>query len=179
MKRNLFLFLGAIIIGTVMSAGYHWANAQDYPKGNWLSPQLFISEQITPKHFGYIAQRVEAETVIDLRPDGEAPDQPSSADIRAEATLASMSFHYIPVPQGPIPEEAVTRLGAVLSNAKGPVLLYCRSGARAARTWALAEASRSGGADPETIAKMVRNVGFPIDDLKNNIIARVAARPKN
>jgi uncharacterized protein (TIGR01244 family) len=76
-----------------------------------------------------------------------------------------------------MPDAVADDLAAALSATDaGPVLLYCRSGRRAARAWALAEASRRGGLTAEEIESAVRNVGQPVDDLRDRIRGRVAAR---
>lgn len=115
-------------------------------------------------------------TLIDLRPDGEAADQPSSALIAEEAKRAGLAFAYHPTPHGDIPDNVANDLARTLAVAERPVLLYCRSGKRAARVWALAEASRPGGPDAMRIASAVRAAGQPVEDLMPAITARIATR---
>lgn len=114
--------------------------------------------------------------LIDLRPDGEARDQPASDAVALAAAKAGVRFAYVPTPNGDIPDSVVQQLSKALEGAEGPVLLYCRSGSRAARVWALAEASRPGGADATAIADSVRRAGQKVDDLMPRIAARIAAR---
>lgn len=124
-------------------------------------------------------RRLEAagfRTIIDLRPDGEVPGQPPSAAIGEAARNAGLTFAYVPTPHGDIPDAVVDALGAAMAGAQQPVILYCRSGKRAARVWALAEASRPGGAPADEIAAAVRGAGQPVDDLLVRIATRVAAR---
>ncbi|MFL6657217.1 MAG: beta-lactamase hydrolase domain-containing protein, partial [Massilia sp.] len=90
--------------------------------------------------------------------------------------LNALNFVYIPVPHGAIPDSAVTALGKALANSPGPVLLYCRSGRRAARTWSLVEASRTGGLDAAQIIATVKASGQEVDDLKDALEQRIAAR---
>lgn len=116
-------------------------------------------------------------TLIDLRPDGEAPDQPSSATVAQAAAGAGLKFIYVPTPNGAIPDTVVADLTKALDGVEGPVLLYCRSGSRAARVWALAEASRPGGGDAAAITHAVKAAGQKVDDLLPRITARIAARP--
>jgi uncharacterized protein (TIGR01244 family) len=87
-----------------------------------------------------------------------------------------LTFAYVPVPHGDIPGQAVDALGQSLASAGKPVLLYCRSGKRAARTWALSEASRADGLDAVAIQAAVRSAGQSADDLAESIAARIAAR---
>jgi uncharacterized protein (TIGR01244 family) len=115
-------------------------------------------------------------TIINLRPDGESADQPPSSAVEAAARAAGMGYAYIPTPRGDIPESVVTELGRVLASAEHPVVIYCRSGQRAARSWALAEASRSGGAQATEIASVVQKAGHSVDDLGAQIASRIAAR---
>lgn len=115
-------------------------------------------------------------TIVDLRPDGEVAGQPSSQEVGTAARDGGMSFAYVPTPHGTIPDAVVADLSRVLATAERPVMLYCRSGKRAARVWALAEAARSGGADAGTIATAVKAAGQPVDDIMARIVERVAQR---
>ena len=87
-----------------------------------------------------------------------------------------MTFAYVPTPHGAIPDVIVDGLARALADVPQPVVLYCRSGNRAARVWALAEASRPSGADAKGIAGSVRAAGQKVDDLMPQIEARIAAR---
>ena len=140
-----------------------------------LAGGIWVSAQIGPRDFDALNRR-HFKSIIDLRPDGEAADQLPSAQARALAEQRGLHFAYVPVPHGDIPDDAVYALSAALASAEPPTLLYCRSGRRAARTWALAEAARTGGLDAATIAAAVRSVGQGADDLDAPIAARIAAR---
>lgn len=117
-------------------------------------------------------------TVIDLRPDGEAPDQSPSADMAAAAKAAGLRFHYVPVPHGEIPQASVDALRVALeqSSSAGPVLIYCRSGRRAARTWALVEAQRAGGRSTDEIIDAVKASGQDAADLRERLETSIGQR---
>jgi len=83
----------------------------------------------------------------------------------------------VPVPHGDIPEDVAVRLQSVLADPRD-VLLYCRSGKRAARTWALAEARRPGGLSAEQIQASVQGAGQDAADLRDRIDLAINARPK-
>lgn len=137
---------------------------------------IFVREQIS---VGDVA-RIKAggyRTLIDLRPDGEAADQPTSAQIGAAAIADGLAFAYLPTPHGDIPPAIPDTLAKGLATAQRPVLLYCRSGKRAARVWALAEASRANGASVEEITAAVTGVSQPVADILPQITERIAARP--
>ena len=143
--------------------------------GRPLLDRIAVREQVALSEIAELkAQGIRS--IIDLRPDGEAADQPSSTAVGEAVRAAGMTFAYVPAPHGDIPETVVTDLGRALASAERPVLLYCRSGKRAARSWALAEASRKGGATAAEIASAVTAAGQSVDDLRVAIDGRIAAR---
>ncbi|MBA3937128.1 MAG: TIGR01244 family phosphatase [Planctomycetes bacterium] len=137
---------------------------------------VFVSAQIAAGDLGQLSRR-RIHTIIDLRPDGEDPAQTPSAVMQQAAAIAGIKFHYIPIPHGEINPESVTRLAAALQDAEmKPALLYCRSGNRAVRTYALVLASETGGPSDKEIAAMAVSAGHPVADLVEAIRARIAAR---
>ena len=145
------------------------------PKLTELSSQIFLSSQLHPKAIPYLRSQ-GIKTIVDIRPDGEASDQPTAAEIKKAANSAELDFHYIPVPHDTIPESAVQDLTSALSGARSPTLLYCRTGRRAVRLLALAEATRSNGPSNESIFEMVHAAGFTAEDLRETIAHKISNR---
>lgn len=136
---------------------------------------VWIGGQISPQQVAELkAKGIRA--IVDLRPDGEAPDQPTSDAVAAAARAAGLAFSYAPVSGSEVPAAAVDAVSRVSGQPDGAVLLYCRSGRRAARIWSLAEASRPGGLDATAIEAAAASAGQPVDDLAAQIAARVAKR---
>lgn len=167
----LLAALGAVLLGASYSRLRH-----PVPRLHFLTADTAVTEQLEPAMLGAVRRR-GFDTVIDLRPDGEAADQPSAATMAEAAHAEGLHFDYVPVPHGAIPPAAAVRLAAALQTAGGHVLLYCRSGRRAARTWSLVEASRADGLAAEGILRAVANAGQSADDLRPAIEQRVAQRP--
>ena len=100
--------------------------------------------------------------VVNNRPDGEAPGQPSGAAIAQAAEAAGLRYVAIPVAGGfSMPQ--VEAMAAALAEAGGPVLAFCRSGTRSTNLWALAAASRGG--DPQAIVAAAASGGYDIGAL--------------
>lgn len=179
--RNKFvwIFLSSVLIGFLLVAGMNgYGYWQRLPKVQvtQLDEEIGLAGQIQSRDLLELHSRGYA-TVIDLRPDGEAPDQPASSEINTTAGEQQIKFFYIPVPHGDaVPEAAVSALGKALASSPKPVLLYCRSGRRAARAWSLAEASRPGGLDAAGIRAAVKAAGHSVDDLAPLINARIEKR---
>ena len=139
------------------------------------APGIFVTEQINESDVAEVRQRGYA-TLIDIRPDGEAANQVPSSTVQSSAQANQLAFYYIPVAHGDIPDSAVTALGEALAKSPRPVLLYCRSGRRAARTLSLYEASLPNGPDAAAILNMARSAGQSADDLVPEINRRIALR---
>jgi len=137
---------------------------------------IFVSQQLEAKDLIATVRPAGIQTIIDFRPDGESFGQISSKIVEDLARQNEMAFHYIPVPHGEIPDGAVNTLLRLLDRDKKPVLLYCRTGRRAVRTFALAEASQRNGPSAAAITQMVKDAGFSAEDLKEEIDERIAAR---
>jgi uncharacterized protein (TIGR01244 family) len=140
-----------------------------------VSEHIAITAQLQPNDIPILG-RSGINTIVDIRPDGEATGQPSSKGLAKIAEKNLIEFHYIPVPHETIPEEAVQKLRDVLADPAGRTVLYCRTGRRAVRLFALVEASRPGGPDSKAILDMVRKAGFSAIDLKDDIARRISQR---
>jgi uncharacterized protein (TIGR01244 family) len=173
--RNVFLVSMAVgAVGVAAAFGVSkWQRDQAVP-AHPLAPGIEISQQLKPEAMGIARQHFV--TVIDMRPDGEDAGQPSSNEMAAAAQAQHLQFAYVPVPHGDIPDAVVDNLATALAARPGPVLLYCRSGRRAARSWSLVEASRSGGMDVDQILAAVKASGQDASDLRARLEQRVKAR---
>ena len=76
-------------------------------------------------------------TIINNRPDDEAPDQPPSAELEAAANRLGLGYRHIPVRPGEMGARAAGELATALAELKKPVLAFCRSGSRSANLWML------------------------------------------
>ena len=73
--------------------------------------------------------------VVNNRPDGEEPGQPTSAEIEAAVRAAGLDYRHIPVSGGIGPDQ-VAAMAAAMDE--GKLLAFCRSGTRSTALWALA-----------------------------------------
>ncbi|MFV1919687.1 TIGR01244 family sulfur transferase [Sphingomonas sp. MJ1 (PH-R8)] len=106
-----------------------------------VSPQLTLGDVARAAREGYRA-------IISNRPDGEEAGQPTAATIRAEAERHGLAFAHIPIESGKATDADADEMRRALDTLPGPVLGFCRSGARSTTLWALANADR---ADPTAL----------------------------
>ena len=118
-----------------------------------VSPQLQVADVDAAAEQGF-------RTIINNRPDGEDPTQPSGSEIEAAAVNAGLSYYHIPVRGGPTPEQVETTQ-KVFETAPGPVLAFCRSGTRSIVTWSLAQAA-SGARSRDELVSLGRQAGYDL-----------------
>lgn len=114
--------------------------------------------QLRPEDMGEVAAR-GFKRVVNNRPDGEAPGQPSAADMEAAARAAGLDYVANPFAGPPSPARVQAQAEA-LSGAGGPVLAFCRTGTRSITAWALAQAQS--GADRQQLAAQARAAGYDL-----------------
>jgi uncharacterized protein (TIGR01244 family) len=106
-----------------------------------INDDVSVAPQISPDDMPAI-KAAGFTTVINNRPDGEAPDQPSSDVMKAAAEAAGLSYHFIPLGRDGVSPQMVDEERAVLEGSDGPVLAFCRSGTRSTTLWALTQAGK-------------------------------------
>lgn len=117
-----------------------------------VSPQVTEADMARAAAEGFVL-------VINNRPDGEDPSQPSAATIEAAARAAGMDYLYAPVRGGPT-QEQVEQVRAAVEAADGPVLAFCRSGTRSIVTWSVGQALS--GEDRETLVNQGLQAGYDL-----------------
>jgi len=117
-----------------------------------VSPQVSEADMARAAAEGFVL-------VINNRPDGEDPSQPSSAMIEAAARAAGLDYLHVPVRGGPTAEQ-VEAVRAATESASGPVLAFCRSGTRSIVTWSIGRAMA--GEDRETLVSQGRDAGYDL-----------------
>lgn len=98
--------------------------------------------------------------IINNRPDGEQPGQPTSDEMEAAAKAAGLAYVHIPVIGGPQPAQ-VEAVRAAIAEADGPVLAFCRSGTRSIVTWSIGQAI-SGERERGDLVQLGRAAGYDL-----------------
>ncbi len=130
-----------------------------------INDKVSVSPQISPEDIAAIkAQGFVA--IINNRPDGESPDQPTSATIEAGAHAAGLAYHYIPLGRDGVSAQMIEATKQVLEGSTGPVFCYCRSGTRSTTLWAL---SQAGELPAEEIISAAAGAGYDMSHLAGHL----------
>ena len=122
---------------------------------------VWVAGQLREDDFARAAE-LGIRTVINNRPDGEAPDQLPHAEAQEAARAAGLGYHYLPIVNGGISVESVEAMRALLAEAEGAVLAYCRTGTRSTFLWAFASAD---AVPSEAIVEAAASAGYDLSGI--------------
>ncbi len=113
-----------------------------------LADDFAVAPQLGPDDMQPLAD-AGFKSVIINRPDGEGgAEQPRSEDVMGAARKAGLEVRYQPVVSGAITVDDVARFSQLLQELPGPVLAYCRSGARCTNLYQAAREQDRHPAEP-------------------------------
>ena len=99
---------------------------------------LSTAPQASPEDMVLVAQKGFA-SVMNNRPDFEHDaDQPTAQSVADAAHAAGMDFYDLPFSASRVTPELLVQFAQVVGQAKKPILLYCRSGARSTAIYRMA-----------------------------------------
>ena len=127
-----------------------------------LDDHMLVSGQIVPEDVAEAAAQ-GVTMIVNNRPDGEIPGQPTSAQIEAAAAAAGLGYRHIPVAGGFSPAQ-VEEMANALAASEGKVLAFCGSGRRSSYIWALARAQA--GDNAEEIVGKAAAAGYDLTPLR-------------
>ncbi|AVX03034.1 TIGR01244 family sulfur transferase [Maritalea myrionectae] len=125
-----------------------------------INEKVSVSPQISPNDLPALKE-AGFKTIINNRPDGEAPDQPAGALIEEEAKKLGLNYVSIPMGRDGVSAEMIAATRDALAN-DGKVFAYCRSGTRSTTLWAL---SQAGEQPADDIIKAAANAGYDVSHL--------------
>ena len=124
-----------------------------------LDGDIHVTSQIGVDDLGGLAASGFG-TIINNRPDGEAPGQPDSSAMKAEADRLGLAYHHIPVTGADVADAHVDALDdALRERPPGAVLAFCASGRRSTFVWAKRELRVR---PAEEVAEQARQAGYDL-----------------
>jgi sulfide:quinone oxidoreductase len=134
-----------------------------------LEPDIAVAPQLVEADFAEIAAQ-GFRSVVNNRPDGEAPDQIPNAQAEAAARRHGLAFHYQPVKNGNVTDDDVVGTFArLMDELPGPILFYCRTGTRCTILWTQAAAPRVG---VDAALSVARGAGYELDFMRDTLEER-------
>lgn len=135
-----------------------------------VTPDFAVAPQLTEADIARAAAE-GFKTLVNNRPDGEVPGQMTSAAAEAAARAAGLDYRVIAFVNPPQPAQ-IDATEAMLSEAEGPVLAFCRTGTRSITVWACAQA-RAGARSVDEILELAAKGGYDLSPMRP-ALARLA-----
>ena len=130
-----------------------------------LTPGLSVADQLIMDDLEAVKE-AGFKAVICNRPDEEGEPHAEADSMAQKANALGLEFRYLPVNGANITDTDVAQHAALLSEVPGPVLTYCRSGARCAKLWALSEAGKQ---DVNMLIETVDKAGLSVVDIAHRL----------
>jgi len=99
-----------------------------------IDDRFSVTGQILPEQIDEVVA-LGFTAIICARPDNEEPGQPNFDVVARAAQAKGIAMYHIPV-SGQLGEGQIIRFHEAMTQCDGPVLGYCRSGARAGSLYA-------------------------------------------
>jgi uncharacterized protein (TIGR01244 family) len=104
-----------------------------------IAPDVSVAGQLDPAAMKEAAL-LGFKAVVNNRPDYEGGlDQPTHAQIEEAARAAGLEYRHLPVSGAYQSPEEAEQMARLLRELPRPLLMFCRSGARSARLYMLAQ----------------------------------------
>ncbi len=129
-----------------------------------VTDSLYVAPQIDVADVAQ-AHAMGVTMIVNNRPEGEEPGQPTGAQIEAAAQAAGIAYVAVPVTHAGFSPWQLDQMGAALDEAgDGKVLAYCRSGTRSTLLWALTRARA--GDDADTLFAQAADAGYDLSPIR-------------
>jgi sulfide:quinone oxidoreductase len=134
-----------------------------------LEAGIFVAPQLVEADFAEIAAR-GFRSVVNNRPDREAPDQLPNEQAEAAALGRGLQFRFLPVDNLNVTDETpVNAFAQLMDDLPRPTLFYCRSGTRCTILWAQVAVLRLGVA---TTLEIASEAGYDLEVLRDRLTER-------
>lgn len=136
-----------------------------------LESDVYVASQLIDADFAEVAAR-GFRSVVNNRPDHEAPDQLLNERAEAAAIGRGLQFRFLPVDNLTVTDDApVNAFAQLMDNLPRPTLFYCRSGTRCTILWAQVAVLRLG---VETTLEIASKAGYDLEVLRDRLAERVS-----
>lgn len=128
-----------------------------------LEADIAAAPQLVEADFAHVAAR-GFRAVVNIRPDGEAPDQLPNAHAKRTAERHGLTFRHLPVMSLNVTDDdVVDGFARLMDDLPGPILFYCGSATRCTTLWTQAAAPRIGIDEALSVA---REAGHDLEFLR-------------
>lgn len=126
-----------------------------------LSKDVFVAGQIGPDQIALLKEQGIA-TIINNRPDFEAPSQPKSDELKSQIEAAGLNYAFLPMAGGLSPE-LIEQSVSAFKTLPRPILAFCASGTRSTALWGFAHVKELG---VEGVMNAMQAAGYNLEQIR-------------
>lgn len=124
-----------------------------------LADHIAVAGQINLEEVARIAG-AGYSVLVNNRPDGEEPGQPSSSQFEAAARAAGLEYHHLPVTAMDFPGAGVSQMARLFDDESRPLFAFCRSGTRCTNLWVVTRSREARQAAVERALSLGYDLGM-------------------
>jgi len=128
---------------------------------NPLPGDVFAAGQVSLSDLQSLSEQ-GISTIINNRPDFEAPMQPLAEDLARAAAALGLNYVYIPI-SGGVTLETISASCQAYAELPRPIVAFCTSGTRSAALWAFAHVNEMG---VDAVLGAVRKAGYDLEKIR-------------
>ncbi len=126
-----------------------------------LSEDVFVAGQIGPDQIALLKEQGIA-TIINNRPDFEAPSQPKSDELKSQIEAAGLNYAFLPMAGG-LSSELIEQSVSAFKSLPRPILAFCASGTRSTALWGFAHVKELG---VEGVMNAMQAAGYNLEQIR-------------
>jgi len=126
-----------------------------------LTEDVFVAGQIGPDQIALLKEQGIA-TIINNRPDFEAPSQPKSDELKSQIEAAGLNYAFLPMAGG-LSSELIEQSVSAFKSLPRPILAFCASGTRSTALWGFAHVKELG---VEGVMNAMQAAGYNLEQIR-------------
>lgn len=127
-----------------------------------LTDDVYVAGQISSADIPALAE-TGIKSILNNRPDGEAPGQPAADDVRIAAEASGLTYGYVPMAGGQLSLDLIAEAAAAFEAMPKPILAHCAGGMRSALLWAFSNVKTVG---VDSVLATTVSAGFTFEQFR-------------
>ena len=127
-----------------------------------ITDDVYVAGQISPADIPALVE-TGIKSILNNRPDGESPEQPTADDVRIASEANGLTYGYVPMAGGQLSLDLISDAAAAFEAMPKPILAHCAGGMRSALLWAFSNVKKDGVV---SVLAVTSSAGFTFEQFR-------------